>query len=302
MKIPHCAAILTVSLWGTVSPSLLATTLVDDSFADNDRSTQNPPASIQFFATSSTVNLAVASNLMTLTTGSAGRGGVGFFAPQGSPVTLTDVGDALTFILDFAIDPFASPGTSTNTFRLGFLDSDGGTRMSADNTGNSFAGYAGMDGYAAAFSVNTNAVDSTPVGLFKKVTSAASGLGSFGSAPTILWESLAQGGPGAVENLAAATPYTATLMLQKTGDSELTLTGSITGGALSGFTFSTVDSTSPNFSFDGIAFQVGSNTYNTTAISRVQVEYAPIPEPAVSGLLAVFGVLSGFGLVRRFFN
>lgn len=282
-----------------VSPAR-ALTLLDDQFADNNRTEQSPPSSVHWFGTAGGSNFTMANNQLTLALGGSGRGAVAYFLPEGETVTLSAVGDVLTFMLEFLVDPLNTT-TSADTFRMGLFNTHDGVRVNADNQGNAYSGYGGVEAYAAGLTVNSvpsnPARAEAPISIVEKNIEAAASLGSFGTG-NANYPQLGVGGPAGVPFLEAATGYTASFILQRTGESELTLTASMTGGSLEDFTFTAIDAIDPVFSFDGIGFQMISNTFNSITISRAVVEFAPVPEPSTWAML-LGGIYGAFLFKRR---
>jgi len=244
-------------------------------------------------SSSSTGNLSLtgaSSNLLTLTTGTSGRGLSVSFPQQ----TLVNVGDTLSATITFQIAGPILTSTSNN-FRVGLYDNTGGTPISGNNYGNTNAIFEGWTGYLFASSIDTG--DTTPSGVYKKLTTQQYIIGSNQNMP-LIGEGGINNAPGDTSALVAGVNYTASMVLKSTA-SGLHLAYSLTGGSLgSEFNFTAEDLDLPNLSFTTLAFHVNSNTWDTSQLQSVNVVYTAVPEPSTYAALLAGGLL-GIVLLRR---
>lgn len=184
---------------------------------------------------------------------------VGSFAST----TLATTGDSITLSLDLQ---FPS-GRSGGNFRIG-LFSDGGTPNTADNQGvnNNDAGYFLQLGTPEPSSNGVSSLQKSTANLFDSGALVGSNIAT-----------------GIVKDNAF---HTLTLTVERTGVSEVTLTGTLTG-ATSNTSFSRVDSSGLLTTFNeiGVRYASSDHPYN---IDNVVVT-TTIPEPG-SFVLALSGV------------
>lgn len=271
------------------------TTLLDDSFADGNRSGQNLTSSSAWFGTSGATTLTATTGAMTLATGTSGRGAVTYFTTAGSPQAL-GIGETITAQLSFTVTgPLTT--TSTNTFRLGLLNSSDGTRISTDNHGTAYLNYTG---YVTSFSLNSTAdLSGGAISVHEKLASSNTNIGTFGTGGAN-YASLGTDGPSANPGnftLSADTAYVATFSITRTGADSLNFASSITGGSFNSFHLWTItDPSASALAFDTFAFHVNSNTVTTTVVSNALITHA-IPEPSTYAL--IFGGLALAGVIVR---
>lgn len=272
-----------------VSAQTVTTTLLNDTFADGERSTQALNASAQWFSSAASSNLSVTNN--ALVTAATVQTTLTYFTSGNSPVSLA-VGESLKVAFDVS---FAATGNSAAGFRVGFFDSD--DRVSGDSFSNSNAVFA--DGYAGYIGgVNTAATANNILRLYERSGSTNLIGGSIGTGYTQIGS-----GGGAFKTFVAGSVYSASFTLTRTASSisaVLSYTGVFTGDSVSSTQTATIaDTTAPSTIFDTLAF------YNTSGggftLDNVAVDYtslASVPEPASAA--ALFGVLAlSSGALRR---
>jgi PEP-CTERM putative exosortase interaction domain len=225
------------------------------------------------------------SNQLVLTQG--GRAILVNFPKQ----TLTDVGDSLTVSFTFALS--VDSGASSQLL-VGLFDNTPGTALTANGYGNAPAEATNYTGYIVGASTNSTA-NSTVV--YKRNATAnltastnntnATGLGTTGG--------------GTNPALAANTFYTSTLTLTRV-ETGLELAYSLSSS--SAYTFSVIDTDSPDFSFTTLEFRGNSALYGsgeTLTLSNLNITFTPaaIPEPASFAALAGLGALGLVAMRRR---
>ena len=234
--------------------------------------------------------------MLSLATSSSGRGLSLVFPTQ----TLSNIGDTLSFSASFKITtPLLTNGT--NNFRIGIMNSSGGTTITTNGYNNTNANFVGYEGYMAASSIGIE--DSTPSKFFKKLTAGNAIIGS----TTGLFSDLADGGIDlgtGVETpvFAAGIDYVISLIATSISGGGVNLAYSLTGGDVgSVYNFNADDATASTLSFDTLALHVNSNSWTTTDLQNVNVTYtafSAVPEPNTFALL--FGMMAlGFVGARR---
>jgi hypothetical protein len=304
-----------------LSTQVLAdTVIIEDNFTDGDRAatgmTDLLDSSWWTSSSSSGDELNTTATAFTpapslgLVTGTSGRGLHTTFATQ----TLANVGDKLTATFTFQT-PTTITGANPADFRVGLFDPLGRSDLDADvsasssspndvygwNVGTGNTGVAGLPGYMMDFDVNTGA---TADFNFRQANPAAATgrlMGTTGSGSFVTIGSTSDAG----YTFAADTSYTGSFMIERTGLSEVTLTG-----GLDGFSGSLVDDDGDfNDSFGFLGFHVNSNVFGSTNsggvddngldFTNVNVTFTPaaVPEPGTASLL--FGGLVALGMIRR---
>jgi pectate lyase len=271
MKRMHKITLTLAILVGLVSSSF-ATVVLDDTWADGNRSNTSLPTNAAWFASSGSA-LTAATGSMTLTLGGSAILAVSYFTTNAaSPVQLT-VGDTLLTTITFTFNGVAAENSSEG-FRLGIYEF-GSNRVSADFSGNGTQG-AGVQGYALFQNMGATFSNTVPMDVRKRTTvSDTSLLGTSGD-----YTSLGTG-PGNTNNFggfANGTTYTLQYAFQRTASNVMAISVSwldATNGAT--LLTSVTDNNATNFSFDGIGIrpQEASEAATTTIFQEVKVEYIP---------------------------
>lgn len=269
--------------------SQTVTTLLNDTFADNDRTSLSLPSSTQWFtsATNDVANIDASSGTLVTKNGLTT---LSYFTAAGSPVNLA-AGESLKLTFSFSL---GSVVDSVGNFRVGLFNS--GTRLTADSFGNANAAFTGAyAGYLGV--VNTGATANNMFRLYERGTSTSLISGSIGTSNYALTGS----GGGAFKTFVANTTYTAELILSRTDATTMSLKQSYTG-IFSGDTVNStatatvVDTSGITTSFDTLALYY--NNTSSLTFDNVAIEYSAIPEPATFAALAGAAIL-GFVVVRR---
>lgn len=281
------------SIFFSITASLCATTLLDETFADGVRTVQNPPTSIAWFASvSNSTTTAVGS--VSIAGSTAARQLVGYFpsAGYGSPQTVTP-GETMRLSLNFTFTGTLGSGTG-NLIRFGVFNSAGGSEFAEDNINPNPLG-TGYGGYVASIS---NAGGEISTSILARQASAVSG--------ALLTNT------GAYGTLATATPITASfttdttyrleLNIERINATTILLTSIISGGDLSSSVIATyTDFTAANIAFDTIGFTAFGGAAGAgsslTEFSNIRVDL--IPEPSTIACLGLFFAGASFMWFRR---
>lgn len=263
-----------------------STVLIDETFADGNRGTQNPPSSLAWYSARPSSYLTATTGAMTMTQTSGANMAVSYFTNSGSPFSLS-VGEKLTLTVNFYTTTL-SGSLSGSGLRFGLLNS-GGSRISSDNQGTSNSVYTNYTGYASILG-NSNSNTQVATSAWDRTGTGNELMGTMGS----IWTT--SGNSTESASLQANTAYTLTMTLDYISVTNLTVTSLFTGGNLNGLTYSYVDST-PVTSFDTIAFWMGANPFTDMVFTSVNLTV--VPEPATSGLLAGALCLVAAIIIRR---
>ncbi|QYM78973.1 PEP-CTERM sorting domain-containing protein [Horticoccus luteus] len=267
-------------------------TILDETFASGARTTLAPPNSAEWFSSGGGSSVTyTADTSITLATGSSGRHLLGYFTADGSPVSL-GIGDTMTVTFKIQFDRTTALADGSNNFRIGLFDSTAGTRITADSAGGTSVGalFDNYTGYIAT--LNSGGSGSNGLRLYERTSTTNQAFIAGIAAYTQLGSSASPN-----QALATGTTYTGEMSFSRTGSAELTTSFLLTGGSLTNYTISAVD-TSPSFSFDTFAIYATSSTTDSMTLSQVKIQYTAVPEPATTA--AIFGVLGvAFALWRR---
>jgi len=272
--------------------------VLNDTFADGDRTTQNLPSSSQwFFGGAGSLSVVGPGGPMR---GDLGAGGTGssswttYFAPSGSPLTLASPGDMIRLTWQFTLTGVGAQNSSQN-FRLALVNTPAAARLVADGAPGSstYAGY-GMIGSMAPVISNANP--------FQLVERTAPGTASALLSATASWTGLGNGATVGNTGYADGVLYTYTLQLTLNNLGGLDIMMSMAGGSYnnSGLAVLNVTDATPNsLSFDTFSIRPSSATGAAQIFdtSLVRVEYVSVPEPTMFAM-AGLGVL-GFAFYHR---
>ena len=253
-----------------------AVVILDDTFADGSRSTQNLPTDSAWYCSSGS-SLTAAPGAMTLQMGSSAILAVSYFTTSANNPVSLNVGDTLSVNITYTFAGMAAENTSQG-FRLA-LCHFGASRANADFSSNGGQG-TNVEAYAIFQNMGLSFNNVTPTALELRTTiSDKSLLGTSGD-----WTSLGVG-PGATNNFPGFTnnvPYTMQLSVQRTDVNVIQVTATWLND-ITGATLSTVvmDTAATNFNFDGIGLRplTAASTASQIIFNEVQVEYVAASTP-----------------------
>ncbi len=254
-----------------------ATTVINDVFADGISTNQNlanNSLAVYKARSGTTRTDAVGSVEYNLTNAGGADAYWAYFTASGSPVSL-GIGDGISFAGTFSL---TGAGTSGSDLRFGLLNSNG-SRVTADKTGGqNDANFADDTGYGAQFYPSGSG---NPFVLYRKDASPTTNIfnsmnPSSGGVDTG-WLGLSGSGANARQTLVDNTPYTFNYTVSRISATETQVTISVTGGALSGLTYTATEtSQTPNTNFDWFSFRVAGNAFATKIkFTQFKVEFAP---------------------------
>jgi hypothetical protein len=269
-------------------PSMASAALLNDTFADNERSTQNLPASAawHFGSNGTSASASATTGALVLSQGSTTGATVAvtaYFAPLNNPQALSIVGSSITLTFDMA---YTEAANVTHGFRFGLFNS-GGNRLTTDvatNNGQDNA-YDTWTGYSVWRSLGTASATGLSVrersGAFDNA--AESPIGTAQSAELASAASSATS-PGTF------TGNSLTITRTSTG---VTLSATVAGSSIT----NVVDNAAANLNFDAVHFWFnGGAVAPTGTLDNVTITY--VPEPGLVGL-ATCGVLALLGRRAR---
>ena len=210
---------------------------------------------------------------------------VGYFAP----VSLTNVGDSITFSFSFAFTA-GTIANATDNFRYGLYDRNGENQITT-NTDLNVVGNDDTDAFRGyRYGVDTNSGGSGVQGTIRE--RAGTDLTVDDPMANAGTTTLTPPGGTAV-TLASDATYTGTMTLTLTAADEITLGGSFSGtNGANANSFSAVDASPITTTYSVVAFLIGDaiNAEQVT-FSNVDVTFTPIPEPASLSVLGLAAAL-----------
>jgi hypothetical protein len=296
-----------------VAASASAALIVNDTWQDGDRTDPASPIysengvdgdadgdleSAWYNAGTGAALNATQSNLqMDIPTGSASW--TTFFTPNHSKVLLANSGDFVKATWTFTTGDVNATNTSQN-FRLAFLETPDGSRISTDAAPNNAAYDAAA--YAMFMNMGETTGRSTSFELKKRsLLTSGNLLSSSGNWGTSLNNGLGNMLAGYADN----TQYTFTISATRNGSDGLDLVATMSGGNIGGTGLVTATATdaSPNgFGFDTFSLRPSGDattaTEFNTSLFSVETNAQVVPEPATLALLGLGSLLIA-GLRRR---
>lgn len=279
-----------------IAASAQTVTVFNETFPAGGRTTLSVPDSAAWFSSSGSSTVTYTSDTsIELATGSSGRHLLGYFTADGSPVSLA-LGETLQVTFQAQFDTTTAFASGSNNLRVGLFDSTNGTRISADNLGGTSAANGGplFDNYTGYIATMNAGGTKNGLRLYERTSTTNQALIAGIDAYTQLGASV-----DAPTALNPGTVYTGTFTFSRTASQELTISFFLTGGGLSNYSITEIDS-SPTFTFDTFAIYATSNTMDSMTLFQLKVEKtSAIPEPATYAALVGLAVVGFAGWHRR---
>ncbi len=255
-------AISNVATLSLAVGTLLLSDTFDDALSDN----QALPGSAKWVSSSG--SLSVTNGALVV---AAGRHAAAFFKDSGNQAIA--VGEQLRASITLR---FSSVGNSAGGLRFGFFTSNGGAIPANGNTA-----YANYDGYAVTGTAaypDSNAATSSAITFRQKNPGVGTSL--ITTTGSGIYTDVGSSDPVS-QSLATDIDYTVTLTAARHSTDSLTLTLSITGGALSNYTVSLTDAAAPIITaFNCFAISSTSTNGSNFSIDNAVVEHSTLPPMA----------------------
>lgn len=294
------AGVAALALLGTAA-STQAVVLVDDTFADGDRTNTSRPSDSAVYVSAAGSTTVSAGSLQYTQSGSSQRMWT-YFTDNGSPISL-GVGEQLVASVQFTPRGTVYDVTSRN-FRMGLFYDPTDPQVVADGANDGGGGsspWADSRGYAVQIPVTTGVSGNTaPFQIGKRTVVDGSVTSLLGS--NSAYTSAASGGTQVVWE--EDTQYRLVMEVDRVSLTQVDITTSLYSGMtlLSTHTVqddgTTLGAGAPYIQFDQLFFRFSSATGTADVLdfSRITVEHVgAVPEPAALSLLG----LVGLAMVRR---
>lgn len=272
-----------LTLWiGFALHPVSATTLVSDSFADGDRTTQNLPSSVAWYQLGSSTTTVSSSTGYSITPANSGSASItiGYFGS-----TSLAIGSSMTLSFSVTESIVPTAASAHQGLRFGLYNSGStattSTLITGDSTTLTNASFSSYIGYAGFYSLQS-ALDPTGLAITQRDGGTSGLTNSLFAGAT--YTTLGSAGSSLAT---AGTTYTVTLTLQYVSATEMDITSTVNGNSL------TKISSTPVTTFDTIGiFSSGLN--GTVTLDNITV--STVPEPNVLALLTLASV--GMIIVR----
>lgn len=269
--------------------SAATTTLLDENFPAGERLTQNLPTTSAWYSSGAASSVTYGAGALTVATGPTARFAITYFTDGGSPATL-GIGDSLTATFSFSLTGVSS--YTAGYLRIGLFNS-GNSRIAADALTDTAAAYSNYAGYSLFLNPNS----STVVGAVRERISGSSSLINNSTAynPALTNTS----GGGALGTLNDSTLYTGVYTISRITADAVAISLLLSDGATQIYTISAQDISASTSIFDTFAFSASGNTVTNFTLNSVDIGLTTVPEPHVTMLLLIGGVLVMKAISRR---
>lgn len=283
-----------------------AAVLLDDTFADGDRTDTNLPteSAVYVGVPSSGGAVNVSPGVLSQSVGDSSMKIWTYFAADGNEVSLAP-GEKLVATIDFQLKGNLYDNTS-RSFRLGVYNDPTDPNVLVDvnsDGGGSGNPWSDATGYAIQIPFTAGPSAASPFQIFKRVNVNTSLLGSGGA-----MSSSPSGGTAVTQSL--DTPYSLQFVIDRVSANQVNLTATLSdaNGVLSTHTVSDDGSTFASgglpgsgdvyTTFDHLFIRTSNNTSTADQIDYTRINVAVVPEPATL-LLAGVAALAALGARRR---
>jgi hypothetical protein len=278
---------------------LQAAIVVNDSWTDGGRDNGADPQDSNWWTSASSQGIEVAVGSLGMVTGTSGRGIHTVFPTQ----TLANIGDNIKATYTFRTPATVAGSVGSAVFRAGLFDTLGRSGLDADVSASSGTpnqvygwgtaaggpGTAGLPGYMMDMDTGANADLNFRQHDAGTVTPTGRLMGT-----TTGFTNIPSSGPDGAYLLQPNTTYTGSLMLTRTGATDMLITGTLT--TPSGTATHSVPDAFDSASYGMLAFWANSNIFGSSAtpntpdngidFSNVLIQFN-VPEPGSLGLMGV---------------
>lgn len=277
MRPPHFASVVFALLIEIIAARATAAVVVDDTWADGNRTNTNLTSDSAWYASSGT-SLTVATGMMSGSTSTSNRTWWTYFTTDAATPLQLSVGDTLKATITFSLSGVNTSNTARG-LQIGLYNFSGGARTTSDGSspsGTSVAGFMASVNVGQTFGVDN------PLQISQRTTPGSSALMSSNSDYTLLNQNSGSLNQTAFSNGAS---YTAEMSATKTASSVI-VTTTISGPnnfniTTTGTTNSIVDA------FDGFGFRATSTAQTATSFNftrfKVEVLTGTTTAPSITG-------------------
>jgi pectate lyase len=280
--------LLVLVVWLRLATVVQANVLLEDTWADGTRTNQNLPTDSAWWFSHSATTAQTNSMFVPILSNNSAVLGVTYFTDGITNPVRLGVGETLTVSVNLVLSNLPPQNTLLG-FRMGAFNFAGSSlspkRVSADGFSNGSQG-SGVQGYALFQNMGTTFNDPAPVHIMKRTDPSNSSLLGSSAAWTEVGLPLfvqTNGFPGFTNGL----EYVWQMTVQRTATTAMaisTLWSNTASGAT--ISFSAVDNSATNFSFDGIALRP-LNTNTAAAgytFKEARVDYAALPRDGFANI------------------
>ena len=254
---------------GFALPSHATINILDDTWADGNRSNTSLPTNAAWYASSGSSLTATTGSMTGITGGGSSRTWWTYFTTNSlSPVQL-DVGDTLKVTLVFTPNG-VNTNNATHRLPIGLFDFSGGTRRTSDGDS---PNASGVTGYAVFANIGNTFGVTDPLQIQKRTVTGDGELLGTGSDYTLL-----NSGGGSSGGAAFSNGVTYTLIFSVTKNSgSLDISTVFTNASGWGASVTATDADSFTSSFDAFALRPANTTQTASnfVFSEFKVEFIP---------------------------
>ncbi len=250
-------------------PLLGQTTILDETWSDGERSTQNLPNSAAWYSSGASSTLTLTAGSMTQLVGGTTAMDIAYLTGAYNSTIDLGIGESLRLSYDIS---FANRTTGSGYVRVGLYNTLVDPRITADGGGTANAAYLGATGYI----LNTGGLNlGSSVDFRRRTSPTSNNLMSSTSAYATLAGSTTFAG-----TVANDTIYAGLLEITRTDASTTSVFASLTAPDDSVvYSLTASDSSSHYSQFNTVGFISSSVNGDSFTLHSVNVSVVPIPEP-----------------------